>query len=228
MRRTLGCALLLLLTFHPGAARQTKGSPQQVLTFKGAHLGMSLADFRALNNATVRVPHRQFGPFKLKRSTVQLPMCSDSADQPQQPTSQQPTSKPDAIVICLTSSAEINPEGRTVAGVAAESLVYRFFRDQLYQIEAEFDPIAYATMREAFVGRYGNPAEVQSEDLHNAYGIAVKSEVLIWREGDDEFVLRQGAADLGPLVNPVNTTAVWRDTKKEALVRQLNLKPRDF
>jgi hypothetical protein len=188
----------------------TVSASAQGFSFKGNALGMTLDEFKR-SNATDAIWINTGTPGmhvnkKLSRQ-VSTPLCSDTygvgADlQPGE-------------VFCDVSPGVANPEGKDIAGEKVARVDYRFMNGRLYRISMPFASVHYAGIRGAFIQRYGSPTRSSDESFQNAYGARWTGEILVWSQGSQSIVLREGSQD-GPAQNRFealgSSTASFEDT----------------
>jgi|GEM_PF-2653403 len=75
-------------------------------------------------------------------------------------------------------------------------LIYRFLDSQLWRIEAVVDTSSYQRLRAAAEAKWGQPAEVSTEEVKNKMGATFQAEVVRWARGNDRVELRQASGSL--------------------------------
>lgn len=219
-KNTLALLLLMLAPLYSAYGQSEQGSHS--FTFKGNSLGMSLEEFRKLNQQEVQIPTtgRERKRDKAKFRSIILPLCTDqyefhelikSYDFSYYPLEAPITPPQQHEVICLTTSGVsqfttdskareipgLNPEGRTVAGEKAVNLHYRFFDGRLYRIHMWFSSCLMPEVLATFQQKYGSPTTTTTEDFGNAYGATWHAGVYQWKQDSQIITLKLGSG-FGP------------------------------
>lgn len=90
-----------------------------------------------------------------------------------------------------------NLAGRTVNGMEAINLSYRFYEGKLYRIHMWFTSAQMKTVKEGFFLKYGKPQSVDLEDYENAFARSWKAESYLWTDKEKAIRLRMGSG-FGP------------------------------
>jgi hypothetical protein len=214
-----------MLVFASSVALCQQPGDAHQFSFKGAYLGMSLVEFKELNKREIWIntgdPRKR--KDRDKAQVVFAPLCSDQYDIATLKRSMgffmhldAPIDAPQQNeIVCFTTSgsssftfamrsAELqgfNPEGRTIAGVKATNLHYRFFQGKLYRIRMWFTPSDMTMVLSAFNEKYGSPQQVNAETFQNGFGATWQGEIYIWKHEGQVITLKMGSGR-GPGQNP--------------------------
>jgi hypothetical protein len=191
-------------------------------SFKGAHLGMSLSEFKAMNDQDVLLytDDHEDPKAKSKPELVAAPLCTDEYEfgfllknlNFSDKSSLAPIAAPQAgEVICFTitqdpkatpqkqkkGSPAWDPKARIVAGMDTVNLHYRFYHGKLYRIHMWFPSSAMTKVDAAFIEKYGPPQDTNREDFGDAYGNTWQGWIYTWQNNDLMITMRMGSG-FGP------------------------------
>jgi hypothetical protein len=160
---------------------------------KGDRLGMSLAAFQ-------RKYYRQRGPNK-------TPAPQSSANNPgkDNPMLHYKAEMAKAGIVAAapvypSEPYDSPPVTATIAGVDAESFIYKFIDGKLYEISVSFDQRRFPRVREALKGKFGQPSGKDSEAIKTLIGRASGGEVSRWSNEVSSILLYERAGDLTSLL----------------------------
>jgi hypothetical protein len=156
---------------------------------KGDRLGMPLVYYK--------VKHRR----EIKGESRTAPFCSD-----QNPGFENPflLYEPDmgkAGIVCATlhypfemiQDEKVFP---TIAGVKADTFVYKFIDERLYEIVISIDHDDYDTVIDAAEKKYGEPITAKTETYQNGFGAKFDGDVLTWANSASTITVLERAGKL--------------------------------
>jgi hypothetical protein len=75
-------------------------------------------------------------------------------------------------------------------------IAFKFFKGHMFDVIAVFKEGDYATVKAAFVGKFGAPTSSHVNQVQNRMGAKFDDETLTWSNGVSAIELRQRASDL--------------------------------
>ena len=172
--------------------------PKGPFAFKGNELGMSLHNFKD-QNATDKIWINTGKPNAFGRSSkklsyeVKTPLCTDEI----RGFPGDVGTLAEGETLCNVSPGKANPDGLIVAGQPVMHVLYYFYNNRLYKIELYFTASHFASIAQAFVQKYGDPAIQRSRTFSNAYGARWTGQLLAWAADQQVIGLDEGQAN-GP------------------------------
>ena len=168
-------------TAHPKNTTPTKRKVEPY-SLKGDKVGMRLSEFKRKYRRAVDNRH--------------APFCSDATpDHDNVMLSTAPWHWAAGIVSCSKvfpfEWIQDESKKRTVAGVAADLLVYQFVDGFLYQIMVRLPHDGYATVRRALDTKWGPPTSESKKLVQNAMGAKFSNRTTTWTNDVSRIQLRE-------------------------------------
>jgi hypothetical protein len=192
-------------------------NPQSVVQFefKGAHLGMTLSEFKQVMAAKtmVDVPRGQsMGTLSNMRSgkqEVDTPFCDDTQNgfdgdligRKAGEVICNPSPSPRMVPSGVSTEHPINPNLLDIAGVKVHSALYYFYEEKLYSIRIEGYGGDFNKVAQAFSEKYGTYQKLSPTVYSNALGARWAGQNLTWVRGTQAIVATEGSSN-GPRVQP--------------------------
>lgn len=171
-------AALLVLSFLVSPAL----TAQNVRTFKGNRLGMSLDEFKR-NNIGQKVWINTGDPSKRRNKkldyAVDTPLCTDTFAV--FPGVENVVDRHPGEVICNISPGAMNPAAKMIGDMAMKQIIYRFYAGKLYQIDLSFGAMQFTGVRSAFNGKFGQESNIAKVDCQNGFGARWTGDSVQWQ-----------------------------------------------
>lgn len=164
--RIKALTLVLLALASLTALAQTGGAAMPRADFKGARLGMTMEEFRAVNEGYFEKR------YVCEPAPAKLRMVADT--------------------ICNPSLAY--PE--TIAGTKAKRVSIQFYGNELVGIDVAFRSQDVLQIANALEERLGPPLTVKKDPVRNALGATFENDQRLWKVGTDTVIVEKYASDL--------------------------------
>jgi hypothetical protein len=156
---------------------------------KGDRLGMSLAAFK-------RKYYRDLGPNK-----TPAPHCSDNRPDQDNPMLFYKADMAKAGIVAAAptyphEAFDSKPVKPLIAGVEAESFVYKFTDGKLYEISITFGQKKFPRVKEALKAKFGEPNGKETETYQSLFGAKSDGEAIVWSNEVSTILLWERAGDL--------------------------------
>jgi hypothetical protein len=160
--------------------------PAKLYDIKGDRLGMTLEEYGKA--------HYSFfpGDRKSKVSPSIGPYCKDHDDSLSFLTKDEAAA---GVASCANYPILIGTP-TTVANMPMTGIAFKFFKGHMFDVIAVFKEGDYATVKAAFVGKFGAPTSSHVNQVQNRMGAKFDDETLTWSNGVSAIELRQRASDL--------------------------------
>lgn len=181
-----------MLLFSLGAWAQVSSAPapHEPFDLKGDKLGTDLADFQKKYQHSVRGDPR-IAPF-CKQEIRGLMECQ----------------------IYFPFEKFQGKARETIANCVAD-ITFHFVDGKLWRISATFAQRDFATVKEAFIGKIGQPKSAETKIYQNTFGASLPGELISWDNGPSTILLAERTRTLDGSAMIMEHTELSRKAKEK-------------